>query len=249
MKRLLAFACIISLMPLNASAQNAERPVGVLVFGDSNTWGWEASENGFPVYRYRNEHRFPGIIAERLGDGFRVSANGLNNRTTDVNEVSDWNGIPPSEFNGLAEIASAVAVAAPIDLVVIMLGTNDLKAVYGRTPTQIAEGARAVADKASTSTGVATLYGAPKVLVVTPPPLGDMNHEGIAGFFAGGKEKSSALPPAFETTFTETRHTLFHAVDAMGVIDGYDGIHFSLEDHRQLGHSLAERIKAIVSER
>lgn len=134
----------------------------------------------------------------------------------------------------------------PLDLVVLSLGTNDLKAAYDRTAHDVAQGALEAAQAALASTGIATEYPAPRALVVTPPPLGAMNHPGIAEFFAGGAEKSLALDTAFEVAFDGEEVVLLRASEMMGAADGLDGVHFTPEDHAQLGRALADEVRAVM---
>lgn len=74
-------------MALSALAQ--EEPVRILVYGDSNTWGWVPTETGYPTVRYPDEVRFAGVMEAALGDGFEVVVDGLSNRTTNTDDVMD----------------------------------------------------------------------------------------------------------------------------------------------------------------
>lgn len=231
-------------MALPALAQ--EPPVRILVYGDSNTWGWVPTEDGFPTVRYDDAVRFAGIMQAALGDGFEVVVDGLSNRTTNTDDVMDWGNVPAPELNGAAHLPAAIATQMPLDLVVLFLGTNDLKAGYDRTPDAIARGALEAAQAALASTGIATEYPGPRVIVVTPPPLGAMNHPGIAEFFVGGPEKSLALDAAFRVVLGAEDVVLLHASEMMGTSDGFDGVHFTPEDHAQLGRGLEEEVRALV---
>lgn len=228
-----------------------EPPVRILVYGDSNTWGWMPTENGFPTVRYPDEVRFAGVMQDALGDGFEVVVDGLSNRTTNTDDVMDWGNVLAGELNGAARLPAAIATEMPLDLVVLLLGTNDLKADYDRTPDDVARGALDAAQAALASTGIATEYPSPQVVVVTPPPLGAMNHPGIAEFFVGGLEKSLALDEAFQATLGAEDVgvedvVLLRASEMMGATDGFDGVHFTPEDHAQLGRVLADEVRTII---
>jgi lysophospholipase L1-like esterase len=91
----------------------------ILCFGDSNTWGWIPGPDGD---RYPPEVRWPGVLQERLGDNYRVVEEALNGRMT----VWDDPYEPVHDKNGKRHLAVALESHKPIDLVILMLGTNDL---------------------------------------------------------------------------------------------------------------------------
>ena len=83
MKRLFLSALIaLSLGTANAADQR------ILVFGDSNTFGWQTDSQGV-VSRMPPDVAWPGQMAHQLGDGYEVIVEGLGGRTTDVTNPSD----------------------------------------------------------------------------------------------------------------------------------------------------------------
>lgn len=220
----------------------------ILIYSDSNGWGWVPTETGFPTVRLPDDQRFAGVLEDALGDGYEVVVDGLNNRTTNLDDPQDWGNVLGSAFNGAAELPEAIARELPLDLVVVMLGTNDAKAQFDRSAEEIAEAAIALAEIVADSTGVATEYAAPEVLVVAPPPFGPMNHDGIAQFYAGGEEKSARFAETFAAAGEEASVPVFSAADAMGSSDGFDGIHFTAQDHQQLGEALADAVLDLFKE-
>jgi lysophospholipase L1-like esterase len=239
---------VMGIIALASPVLAQEPPVRILVYGDSNTWGWTPTENGFPTIRYADEARFAGVMQAALGNGFEVVVDGLNNRTTNTDDFMDWGNVLAPELNGAAQLPAAIASEMPLDLVVLLLGTNDLKSGHNRTPDDIARGVLEAAQVARASTGIATEYPAPRVVVVTPPPLGAMRHPGIAEFFAGGLEKSLALDAAFQEVLGAEDIVLLRASEMMGASDGFDGVHFTPEDHAQLGRGLAQEIRALFDQ-
>ena len=103
----------------------------ILVFGDSNTWGWIPVERGYPTTRYFAGERWPGVAQAALGERYEVVEEALNGRTTDLADpaVPELSG---AGFDGSAYLPAAVASHLPLALVVIMLGTNDLKTAFDR---------------------------------------------------------------------------------------------------------------------
>lgn len=100
---------------------NAKR---VLCFGDSNTWGYiPASGKRHPV-----GIRWTTLLQEKLGSDFEVIEEGLNSRTTDMNDPKHVGK------NGLAYLRPCLETHDPIDLIILMLGTNDMKERFNREP-------------------------------------------------------------------------------------------------------------------
>ena len=100
----------------------------VLVYGDSNTWGWKACSDGFPTIRLSPSQRWAGLLGQYLGTGYEVEEDGLNLRTTDLDDPVGWGGqLVARDYNGAASLPTALARHAPLDLVVLALGQNDLQ--------------------------------------------------------------------------------------------------------------------------
>jgi lysophospholipase L1-like esterase len=218
----------------------------VLVFGDSNTWGWIPVERGIPTTRYAAGQRWPGVAQAALGDGYEVIEEGLSGRTTDLPDpdptVKELSG---AGLDGSAYLPAAVASHLPLDLVVIMLGTNGLKAKFDRSPDEIALGVRRLIEQVRRiDRGAWTEYPAPSVLVLAPPPLAQTERF-PAAILAGGLEKSRALAPKLAAVAAESGAAFLD----MGVItnaDGVDGIHLSADAHRKIGLAVAAQIRAIL---
>jgi CubicO group peptidase (beta-lactamase class C family)/lysophospholipase L1-like esterase len=216
----------------------------VLVFGDSNTWGWIPVERGIPTTRYAADQRWPGVAQAALGAGYEIVEEGLSGRTTNLADPSETQ-ISGAGLDGSAYLPAAVASHLPLDLVVIMLGTNDLKASFARTPGKIAGAMRRLVETVQTLDRAAwTTYPAPKVLVVAPPPLAQ-----TARFptevFADGIDKSQALAEHYAKA-AEATGASFLDVSALTSADGVDGIHLSEAAHRKIGLAVAQKIRAVL---
>ena len=152
----------------------------ILCFGDSLTWGWIPVKESAPTLRYPYEQRWTGAMAARLGDGYHIIEEGLSARTTSLDDPND------PRLNGSTYLPAALASHLPLDLVILMLGTNDTKSYFHRTPYEIANGMGKLVGQVLTSAGgVGTPYPAPRVLVVAPPPaIGDLDpFEGVVALF------------------------------------------------------------------
>jgi len=204
----------------------------VLCYGDSNTWG--AATVARPDDRYGPEERWPGVLRATLGPDWLVIEEGLNGRTT----VSD-DPIEGAERNGKTYLYPCLLTHRPLDVVVIMLGTNDLKARFNKSPWEIAAGMGVLVDMVMTS-AVGRNGGMPRILVVSPPPTRDKIplH---AEMFIGAQEKSKHLA-GFYRAMAEERGVDF--LDAGKVIESslHDGFHLDPECHAALGKAVAATI-------
>src|SRR5688572_20096464 len=216
----------------------------ILVFGDSNTWGWIPVERGYPTTRHAKDQRWPGVAQAELGSGYEIVEEGLSGRTTDLADpaVPELSG---AGLSGGAYLPAAVASHLPLDLVVIMLGTNDLQARFDRTPDQVAEGLKSLIESVRAMEGaVWTEYAASKVLVVAPPPLVETERFPSESF-AGGVGKSQALSARYREIAAAVGAEFLDA-GAVTRTDGVDGLHLSAHAHRELGLAVARKIRAIL---
>jgi lysophospholipase L1-like esterase len=207
----------------------------VLCFGDSNTWGAAAVPR--PDGRYGEEERWPGVLSALLGKEWRVVEEGLSGRTT-----VHCDPIEGAWLNGSRYVLPCLRSHRPLDAVVIMLGTNDLKSRFNVSAREIAASvATLVAIARSAEAGPS--LAAPQLLLVCPPPL--LDHHGecphFADLFRGGHAKSLELPERFAEMARENEVEL---LDAGSVIrsSAFDGVHLDPEDHRLLGRAVAERL-------
>ncbi|WGS19697.1 MULTISPECIES: SGNH/GDSL hydrolase family protein [unclassified Bradyrhizobium] len=208
----------------------------IMCFGDSLTWGWIVAPETSPT-RFPYHQRWTGVMAARLGAGYEIIEEGLSGRTTSIDDPVD------PGLNGSAYLPIALASHRPLDLVIILLGTNDTKSDYRRTPHDIAIGMSELVAQVLAS---GTAYRAPKVLIVAPPPLAALYDSSLESLFEGSREKTLALASHYKALANSMKVDFF---DAGGVIStgGADGIHFSAENNADLGAALAEKVAAILA--
>lgn len=220
----------------------AESTKRIMCFGDSLTWGWTPIEEGIPVQRYPFDQRWTGVMVSRLGDGFEIVEEGLSGRTTDVDDPTD------PRLNGSAYLPAALATHLPLDLVILMLGTNDTKTYFRRTPFEIAAGmSKLLIQVASSAGGVGTAYPAPQALLVAPPPLSAMPHPWFEGLFDGGHEKTQELAQHY-AALADFFNVPFLNAGEVVTTDGVDGIHFSQQNNVDLGHAIADKVLSIFDQ-
>ncbi len=212
----------------------------ILCFGDSNTWGYDpdaSSASPAPV-RHGPAVRWTGVMAAELGAGFEVAGAGQNGRTT-VFEDPHFPG-----RNGRVALPIFLETHKPLDLVILMLGTNDLKSVFHVPAGEIAAGAAALIRlirQSETGPG----GQAPRVLLVCPPAAGPFDHlPEIAEKFQDGAAKSRRLPGFYEDVAAQTGCAFFNAqpwVTASPV----DGLHFDAANHQRLGQKIAGVVRGL----
>lgn len=205
----------------------------VLCYGDSNTWGSDP-ETG---ERFAPDIRWPGVLARELGEGFRVIEEGLSGRTT----VRD-DPIEGAHKNGRMYLRACLESHKPIDLMTIMLGTNDLKERFAASASDIAQGAASLAEMALTS-GCGSEGGAPVVVLISPPPVGKLTD--MADMFAGSEEKSGRFSEHYRR-FAEQYGCEFLDASEVIVSSDVDGIHLEAEEHRKLGGAVAAGVKKVL---
>jgi lysophospholipase L1-like esterase len=204
----------------------------IVCFGDSNTWGFDpATSERFPP-----AVRWPGVLQARLGDGFHVIEEGLNGRTTTVEDP-----LQPHR-NGLVYLPPCLESHKPIDLVTIMLGTNDLKARFRRSGSDIAETAALLAGVAR-SLPVSRGGAFPRVLLIAPPPIVKLGI--LAEMFDGGIAKSQKFAEYYRT-YAEWYNVDFFDAGSVIRSSEIDGIHLEADQHRRLGEALAGEVNRLL---
>ncbi len=205
----------------------------VLCYGDSNTWG--ADPSGGP--RFGRNTRWPGVLANALGGEFHVVEEGLCGRTT------VWDDPIEEHKSGKAYLVPCLESHSPIDLVVIFLGTNDLKYRFSLTAFDVSKGAGLLVSIVMKS-NAGPDWRAPRVLLVAPPPVARLSY--FSEMFKGAGEKSKELARYYRIVSEETGCHFFDAGTVI-VSSDKDGIHFEKEEHEKLGKALAKKAAEILA--
>lgn len=208
----------------------------IMIFGDSNTWGWNpCNDLVSPLQRWDDDERWAGVMQKELGDDFVVIPEGLNGRT------SVWDD-PIEEYRcGKDQIIPCLDTWAPLDLVIIMVGTNDLKVRYTVSAQDIANGVGIIVDKTLHQVGAFREAG-PKVLLICPPPLGPVENGVFGEMFAGNVEKSKKMPQFFEGV-AKTYGVEYLDAGTLVKSSDEDGLHMQADQHAILGKAVAEIVK------
>jgi len=222
---------------------DGDSPRRILCFGDSNTWGYEPGTGR----RFAEGVRWPGVLASELGPGFRVVEEGLCSRTTVFEDPL------AAGRRGIEALPTALESHAPLDLVVLMLGTNDLKRRYSSGAYEIALGLERLARLVlSSGAGRASpdgkAAGAPALLLVAPPSLGELRENCAA--FEGGRAVSLELPArvaALAAALAAEGRAVGHLDAGSAVAAGSDGIHLDPAAHAALGRAVAAKARALLA--
>jgi lysophospholipase L1-like esterase len=205
----------------------------VLCYGDSNTWGY----NPATAERFTSDVRWTGILRRELGDGYHIIEEGLNGRTT------VWDDPIEGYKNGKEYLIPCLETHRPLDLVVLMLGSNDLKMRFSVSAYDIANGAGVLVDiiqKSAAGPG----GSAPRVLLMAPPPVAKITE--FAEMFEGADAKSRRLAEHYRRVADE--HSCEFLDTAKVVVSSdIDGIHLDPGEHRKLGQVVAARVKQIFA--
>jgi lysophospholipase L1-like esterase len=210
----------------------------ILCYGDSNTYGTVPMEHAFHDERFAADVRWPGVLAERLGAKFRVIEEGLPGRTT----VHD-DPIEGASRNGKTYLLPCLGSHKPLDAIVLMLGTNDLKTRFSVTPEDIGRSLFALVELIW-SCNAGRSGRQPKLLIVAPAPIEEVGF--LGEIFAGGTAKSHGIAAKYEAV---AAHFGTAFLDAGQIIEvsSTDGIHFDAEQHRRLGEAIAAEIGRLLA--
>lgn len=199
----------------------------ILCYGDSNTWGYNAVSGD----RFDYNIRWTTRLADLLGQEFRVIDEGLCGRTTVFDDpLTDG-------LNGLTMLEPVIKTHSPLDLLVVMLGTNDCKGYFGVTARNIGEGLRRLVLHAR-------FLGVQKILVVTPVCIDPRIYETETAHVMGKEcsEKSMRLHGYYKEVAAELG--LYH-IDAneSAAVNTVDFMHFDEQSQLRFAHVLAAEIK------
>jgi lysophospholipase L1-like esterase len=208
----------------------------ILVYSDSLSWGIIPSTRK----RLNFEDRWPGVLENCLNKKppqIRVIENCLNGRRT------VWDDPYKPGRNGLDGIEQVIEMHSPLELVILMLGTNDFQSMHNHNAWHAAQGVRALI----TSIRQAPIepdMPKPPVLLVTPPPI-ETPKGPIAPKFNNGEKKCLGLSEQYEIVATELQCDFFDCAKVTPS-SKVDGIHLDKEQHHLLGNALAQKVTTMI---
>ena len=214
----------------------------IICFGDSNTHGYcadpgDCADGGG---RFNENERWTKLLQKSLGGEFEVIEEGLSGRTTCFED-------PIQEgLRGLDYLTPCLKSHEPVDLLILMLGTNDCKERFGASAYCISLGLARLVKKARTT----ECWGGktPNILVIAPVPMGEgvMQSPAAASMGPGSVEKSRLLAGYYQQ---QCGLLGCHFLDAEGCqCNRIDYMHLTKEGHRQLAQRLAEVVPALLKD-
>ena len=206
----------------------------IVCFGDSNTHGYCADPQDCADHgtRFNEEERWPCLLQKKLGDACLVIEEGLSGRTTVLED-------PLNEgLSGLSVLAPVLLSHEPVDLLIIMLGTNDTKERFGMNAWGIAAGLERLVQKAKTL----PVWGArgPEILLIAPPPIGEgvRGADCICGMGPGCVEKSRGLAAEYRQV-AQRQGCAFMDAAGIGEFNRVDFMHLTRRGHERLAEAIA----------
>ncbi len=210
----------------------------ILVYADSLSWGIVPTTRR----RFAFEQRWPGVMEGGLrssGLNVRVIEDCLNGRRT------AWDDPFKPGRNGLVGLAQRIEIHSPLDLVILMLGTNDFQSMHEHNAWHSAQGMCVLVSVIRTAP-IEPGMPVPGVLVVAPPRIRSPKGP-IAPKFEGGDRKCAGLSAAYRTVCEEVGCHFFDA-ESVTTSSLVDGVHLDVEQHRVLGEALAAVVKPLLGQ-
>lgn len=205
----------------------------VLCFGDSVTWGYNPSDGT----RYEFNQRWPGILELEMSGNVRAIEEALPGRT--INSDSPF--LPGR--NGAEVLEMVLETHSPIDIVIIMLGTNDLWLGFDYSARDITTACLSLVWKVQKS-HAGPEFGAPKVLLIAPPPLGKLSL--FMDLFFKGREKLSKELAGLYKIGAKTAGVEFLDSSKYVKVSSIDGVHIEPAEHKKLAKAVEKAILPLL---
>ncbi len=211
----------------------------ILCFGDSNTWGANPRGPG----RLDENTRWTALLQEKLGSSYRIIEEGQNGRTCEMDDPVE------GEKSGIDYLYPCIESQLPLDLFIVMLGTNDMKVRFGRSAEEISAGLERVVMKAQKC--LDEHDSSARILVLSPIELHEnMRSADFSEMFGGeaGIAKSKQLA-AYYQKIAERHGCYFLDMAKVAQASPVDALHLDAEGHAQIAAALEPKIRAILADK
>ncbi len=209
--------------------------MNIMCFGDSLTWG--AIPNGA---RHAYEDRWPTVLGNVIGaDKVHIVAEGLGGRTTAFDDFTS-----AANLNGVKILPTILATHQPLDCVIIMLGTNDMKPYLSGNAMAASRGMKRLVQIVQT---FPYFDGAevPKILLVSPPTCVETDNKEMKLVFDGAVSQSQGLAPLYQLIAMEMGTSFFDAASVASA-SKIDGVHLDAKNTVAIGNALVPIIKNLL---
>ena len=207
----------------------------ILCFGDSNTWGAIPGDS----LRFPDDVRWTGVLQRELGEEYQVIEEGYNGRTTVFDDPVE------GRLSGIAYFGPCIDTMSPLDLIILMLGTNDLKTRFFVDAASIAMGLTRYVNTLAT----APMAGEkPQLLIVSPIEISPKYRDFPLFYDMFGENadlRSKKFAKEYEA-FAKTMSLPFIDAALFAKADDIDGIHMNADSHANLGRALADKVREIL---
>ena len=200
----------------------------ILCYGDSITWGSNVETGG----RHDFADRWPNVLQQRLGSQVQIITDGLRGRTTGFDEH-----LAACDRNGVRILPTTLYTHAPLDLVIFLLGSNDMKPAIAGTALAAMQGMRRLVEIVRLNATRDGTDEPPSVLIVAPPPLCETANPEFAAMFAGGVEQSRMLA-GFYSDLADAEGCGFFDAGSVARTSAIDGVHLDAANTRAIGAGL-----------
>ena len=208
----------------------------ILAFGDSLTWGFRAGE----WTRHAYEDRWSNVLAAGLSGKARVVEEGHNGRTTVFDDPTCFDN-----RNGATALPTLLATHQPLDLVIIMLGTNDIKYANRCRAFDASMGMARLIEIVNKFSFLPS-YTTPQILIMSPPALVPTADEWFNGLWGHAIAESKLFAKHYARVAKDTGVHFFDA-GSVAVADPTDGGHLDAENTRAIGTALVPVVKGILA--
>lgn len=208
----------------------------ILCFGDSNTWGCVPGNDH--RLRYSPQERWTGILQSLLGNDYEIIEEGLNGRTTCLDDPKPGR----EDKNGLTYLIPCLKSQSPLDIIILSLGTNDMKQRFNQSSQDIGKNIlkliQVIRDINNYEAG-----DIPKIILLSPPNIDETNPLAAENYI-GASNKSKELGAVFQKIASENNLEL---IDLSQIVNpsSIDGLHLEKEGHLKI----AEALKNIINNR
>lgn len=206
----------------------------VLCYGDSNTYGLKSDL----VNRFPRNVRWPGVLQEMLGNDYYIIEEGLGGRTT------VWDDPVENYKNGKTYLLPCLDSHKPLDLVIVLLGTNDLKCRFNVSPFDIGNSMDNLL-QCILKSDAGIDFEPPKVLVIAPVPIFSVNNPDLDQMIPEQEERSKAIIPYYKKV-AEKYSVYYMDPSAEVEVNMEDGIHYTEAGHKRMAELVYDEVKKIL---
>jgi len=201
----------------------------IICFGDSNTWGYD------PASGNRFENRWPVVLQNIIGDEYQIIEEGQNGRTIALEDPWEW-----GTKRALDYVLPMIETHKPSYMLIIMLGTNDLKKKFHLPAADIAGSLQTMLEKIKAHSEYYLNTPDLRILIIAPPPLGgQIGNTGFAPFFdQSSVEESHKLAEWMKLVADQFDCEFLNAGDVTKTSD-IDCLHMTGDGHEKLAKAVA----------